>query len=97
VGGHGPLENDESIAQLVLLKIEAYRLPGLLIGGRMAGLKERLTERRAKKRAVRDERRKRSATDPRMGVVQHRKGWETEVFERGPGTGREHRPPDYGP
>jgi len=91
-------ENAESIAHLVLLKAEAYRLPGLLIGGRMAGLKERLTERRAKKRAARDERRKRRAMDPRTGLRTHdiKNSLDHELYGRR-GVGRVHGPRDYGP
>jgi hypothetical protein len=62
------------------------------------GFRERLTERRAKIRATREERRKRLAMDRRMNVVAHRKGWETKVLEQGPGaSGRDVRPPDFTP
>jgi hypothetical protein len=62
----------------------------------MAGLKERLTERRAKRRAAREERRKRSATDPRrvLGTLDVRNS--VELYERR-GIGREFGPRDYGP
>ena len=64
----------------------------------MAGLKERLTERRAKKRAARDERRMRRAIDPRTGLGTHgvKNSLAVELYERR-GVGREFGPRDYGP
>jgi hypothetical protein len=62
----------------------------------MAGLKERLTDRRAKKRAAREERLKRSATDPRTGPVEQRHRVDYDIYERR-GVGREFGPRDYGP
>jgi hypothetical protein len=64
----------------------------------MAGLKERLTERRAKKRAAREERRTRSATDPRTvrGTLDTRNSVDYELYERR-GVGREFGPRDPGP
>jgi hypothetical protein len=65
----------------------------------MAGLKERLTERRAKKRAAREERRERSATDPRRvrGTLDTRNSVDYELYERRGVLGRESGPRDYGP
>ena len=85
-------------AQLVLLKAGAYRLSGLMIGGRMAGLKERLTERRAKKRAARDERRMRRAMDPRTGLGAHdvSNSVDVELYKHR-SVGREFGPREYGP
>ena len=62
----------------------------------MAGLKERLTERRAKKRAAREERRMRRAEDPRrvLGTLDVRNS--VQIYERR-GVGREFGPRDYGP
>ena len=64
----------------------------------MAGLKERLTGRRAKKRAAREERLKRSATDPRpvQGTLDTRTALDYQLYERR-GVGREFGPRDYGP
>ena len=64
----------------------------------MAGLKERLTARRAKKRAARDERRMRRAMDPRTGLGTHdvKNSLDVELYERR-GVGREFGPRDYGP
>ena len=61
----------------------------------MAGLKERLTERRAQRRAARDERRMRRAMDPRTGR-RVRDSVDAELYERR-GVGREFGPRDYGP
>jgi hypothetical protein len=63
----------------------------------MAGLKERLTERRAKKRAARDERRMRRSMDPRTGRGTHDLKNSVELYERRGGAGREFGPRDYGP
>ena len=64
----------------------------------MAGLKERLTERMAKKRAAREERRKRSVTDPRPvhGTLDTRNALDHGLYERR-GVGRESGARDYGP
>jgi hypothetical protein len=64
----------------------------------MAGLKERLTERRAQKRAARDERRMRRVIDPRMGLGTHdlKNSVDVELYERR-AVGREFGPRDYGP
>jgi hypothetical protein len=64
----------------------------------MAGLTERLTERRAKKRAARDERRMRRVMDPRTGLATHdpKNSVDVELYERR-GVGREFGPRDYGP
>jgi hypothetical protein len=62
----------------------------------MAGLKERLTERRAKRRAARDERRMRRAMDPRTGRGTHDLKNSVELYERR-GVGREFGPRDHGP
>jgi hypothetical protein len=64
----------------------------------MAGLKERLTERRAKKRAAREERRMRRAMDRRTGLGTHdvKNSLDVELYERR-GVGREFGPRDYGP
>jgi len=64
----------------------------------MAGLKGRLTERRAKRRAARAERRMRRAMDPRTGrgTLDGRHSVDAELYERR-GVGREFGPRDYGP
>jgi hypothetical protein len=64
----------------------------------MTGLKERLTERRAKQRAARNERRKRRAMDPRTGrgTLDGRNSVDYEIYEHR-GVGREFGPRDYGP
>jgi hypothetical protein len=46
----------------------------------MAGLTERLTDRGAKRRAAREERRKRLAMDPRTGPAERRLGAEYGMY-----------------
>ena len=60
-------------------------------GGTMAGFLERLGERRARRRASRDEARKRRAADPRARVLHARKDSETRSWEQGPGSGTDIR------
>lgn len=55
----------------------------------MAGFKQRLTERRAARRAKRDERRKQQAVDSRTPAEQARFDAGTKVVEQGPGSGTE--------
>jgi hypothetical protein len=55
----------------------------------LANFKQRLNERRAARRARRDERRKQRVLDPRANVLQARKDSETRSWEKGPGSGTE--------
>jgi hypothetical protein len=48
----------------------------------MAGLMERVKERRARRRSVREERQKRRAVDPRAGVLQGRKDNQSKIWEQ---------------
>ncbi len=55
----------------------------------MAGFKQALTERRATRRAKRDERRKQQAVDLRTPAKQAVSDAGTKVLEQGPGSGTE--------
>jgi hypothetical protein len=55
----------------------------------MAGFRERLRARRAKQRAIRDERRKGQAGDRRTPASEARSDAGTKVVEQGPGSGTE--------
>lgn len=48
----------------------------------MAGLMERLREMSARRRSVREERRKRRAVDPRADVLQGRKDHQSKIWEQ---------------
>ena len=53
----------------------------------MPGFKERLTERRAKRQAARDERRKTLAMDPRPGLKEAQRDAQSKLQEKFPSGG----------